>query len=143
MNDLITISSSPEDEIVGEADCAMFDSTGTMVQGFSIPTNGEDIVHGASFGAFQLIACSKEVSCLVELQYEVTIYNDANDEAVLTDVTIVSMDGSKAVLPGMSDRAIASKESLAAVYTTRVNVCSTTSFQLGILAEVSVRYLQE
>jgi hypothetical protein len=140
-NDLISISTSFQEEIVGEANCALFNSTGTKLQSFSIPIDGDDIVHGVNIGAFQLIACSKEESCLVELQYEIAVYNDANDKAILTDVTIVSMDGSKAIHQEMIDHTIPANESFTAVYSTQVNVCATSSLQLGILAEVSCTQL--
>lgn len=138
-NDLLIISNSASGSLDQGINCALFDDGGTMLQSYALShdhTTG--LFHGQTIGAFQLMACGDdEISCLVELQYEIAIYNDANNSAVLSDVTLVSMDGSKAVLQEMIEQVISPNDSLTGIYRVDIDICSTDSLQTGLLVEVS------
>lgn len=137
-NHQVTISNSVQGEISEGINCALFESNGPKLQSIVISAKGiSDIVHGQTIGAFQLLACSEDVSCIEEFQYEIAIYNNARDSAVLSDVTLVGMDGSKALLQEMSERVIQPNDSLTGIYFANIDLCSPEPLQMGLFVEVS------
>ena len=120
----------------GEINCAIVDSRGSTLQELVIESSRIDHLSlGDQIGAFQLVSCSRHYDCMKNLEYEIVIYNDGLVDVALTDVTVISLQGSKGLIEPTKELTIDAGGDFATSHQVSVNVCSNWAFQMAALVE--------